>query len=203
MFSAFFLTAANALFLASFEISFLPLAYVVAALVGYLALMGFSRMLAALPLVRALVVNLVLLLAVAAALWALLLATASPIVVFFLFVWVGPAFSLLALGYWALAGRLFDLRQGKRLFGLVGAGEEVVTVIGLFSVPVLVKALGGPVHLLPIALAGLVGCLVIVLTIGARFAATLGGTTTHASAVYRCTAFSSGRRPTASARLGR
>ncbi len=182
LFSAFFLTAANALFLASFEISFLPLAYVVAALVGYLALMGFSRMLAALPLVRALVVNLVLLLAVAAALWALLLATASPIVVFFLFVWVGPAFSLLALGYWALAGRLFDLRQGKRLFGLVGAGEEVVTVIGLFSVPVLVKALGGPVHLLPIALAGLVGCLVIVLTIGARFAATLGGTTTHASA---------------------
>ena len=91
LFSAFFLTAANALFLASFEISFLPLAYVVAALVGYLALMGFSRMLAALPLVRALVVNLVLLLAVAAALWALLLATASPIVVFFLFVWVGPA----------------------------------------------------------------------------------------------------------------
>ena len=72
-----------------------------------------------------------------------------------MFVWVGPAFSLLALGYWALAGRLFDLRQGKRLFGLVGAGEEVSTVVGLFSVPLLVRVLGGPLHLLPIALVGL------------------------------------------------
>ncbi len=167
--SAFFLTAANALFLASFEISFLPLAYIGAAGVGYLALMLFSRLLRTLPLTRALVLNLTLLLVVGAALWGLLLASASPVVVFLRFVWVGPAFSLLALGYWALAGRLFDLRQGKRLFGLVGAGEEVVTVIGLFSVPLLVRVLGAPVHLLPIALVGLLGCLVVVLAIGARF----------------------------------
>ncbi len=47
--------------------------------------------------------------------------------------------------------------------------------------PVLVKALGGPVQLLPLALVGLVGCFVVVLAIGARFAATLGGGTTQAS----------------------
>jgi HEAT repeat protein len=169
LFSAFFLTAANALFLGRFAISYLPLAYVAAALVGYAALMLFSRMLRRQPLVRALVLNLLLLLAVVAGLWLLLLVRDSQAVVFLLFVCVGPAFSLLALGYWALAGRLFDLRQGKRLFGLVGAGEEVVTVAGLFSVPILVKALGGPVHLLPIALAGLVGCLAVVLAIARRF----------------------------------
>jgi AAA family ATP:ADP antiporter len=173
LFSAFFLTSANALFLARFEIAYLPVAYIAAALVGYLALMLFSRLLARVTLARALVLNLVLLLGVAATLWLLVLLTASPVVVFLMFVWVGPAFSLLALGYWALAGRLFDLRQGKRLFGLVGAGEEVVTVVGLFSVPVLVRALGGPVHLLPIALAGLVGCLVVVLAINVRFAGAL------------------------------
>lgn len=187
LFSAFFLTAANALFLARFEISYLPLAYIAAALVGYVALMGFSRLLATLPLQHALLLNLGFLLLVAAALWLLVLATDSSMVVFLMFVWVGPAFSLLALGYWALAGRLFDLRQGKRLFGLVGAGEEVVTVIGLFSVPVLVKALGGPVHLLPIALAGLVGCLVVVLAIGARFRSSLGGATTQAAATSSAT----------------
>jgi AAA family ATP:ADP antiporter len=173
LFSAFFLTSANALFLARFEISYLPIAYIAAALVGYVALMLFSRLLKAVPLPRALVVNLAFLLVVAAALWLAALASASRWVAFLLFVWVGPAFSLLALGYWALAGRLFDLRQGKRLFALVGAGEEVVTVVGLFSVPFLVRVLGGPVHLLPIALAGLVGCLVVVVAINVRFAPAL------------------------------
>ena len=126
LFSAFFLTSANALFLARFEISFLPVAYIATALVGYVALMLFSRLLKAVPLPRALVVNLAFLLVVAATLWLAALASDSRWVAFLMFVWVGPAFSLLALGYWALAGRLFDLRQGKRLFALVGAGEEVV-----------------------------------------------------------------------------
>jgi HEAT repeat protein len=173
LFSAFFLTAANALFLARFEIAYLPVAYIAAALVGYAALMLFSRLLETAPLPRVLVTNIVFLLAVAAGLWLLALGTGSRFVVFLMFVWVGPAFSLLALGYWALAGRLFDLRQGKRLFALVGAGEEVVTVAGLFSVPVLVRVLGGPVHLLPIALAGLVGCLAVVLAMNARFGGAL------------------------------
>ncbi len=162
LFSAFFLTASNALFLARFEISFLPLAYIATAVVGYVALMLFSRLQKRVPLQRLLVLNLVFLFVVAAALWLLALVTGNRWVVFLMFVWVGPAFSLLALGYWVLAGRLFDLRQGKRLFGLVGAGEEVSTVIGLFSVPVLVRVLGGPIHLLPIALVGLVGCLAVV-----------------------------------------
>jgi ATP:ADP antiporter, AAA family len=173
LFSAFFLTASNALFLARFEISFLPLAYIATAVVGYFALMLFSRLQKKVPLPRVLVLNLVFLFVVAAALWLLALATGSRWVAFLMFVWVGPAFSLLALGYWALAGRLFDLRQGKRLFGLVGAGEEVSTVVGLFSVPVLVRLLGGPSRLLPIALVGLVGCLAVVAAINRRFADTL------------------------------
>lgn len=169
VFSAFFLTAANALFLHRFEASYLPVAYIAAGLVGYLALMLFARMQRALSLQRTLLVNLALLLLVAAALWLLVLATDARWVSFAMFVWVGPAFSLLALGYWTLAGRLLDLRQGKRLFGLVGAGEEVATVAGLFSVPLLMRWLGGPQHLLPIALVGLAGCLAVVLATARRF----------------------------------
>ena len=43
VFSAFFLTAANALFLSRFEITWLPVAYIAAAAVGYLAVLAFSR----------------------------------------------------------------------------------------------------------------------------------------------------------------
>jgi AAA family ATP:ADP antiporter len=173
MFSAFFLTAANALFLDRFEISYLPLAYIAAAVAGYAALMLFSRLQRAVSVQRLLVGNLAVLLILTAGFWVLTLTTGNRWVVFLMFAWVGPAFGLVSLGYWALATRLFDLRQGKRLFGLVGAGEEVATVAALFSVPLLLSYLDGPIGLLPLAAAGLVGCLAVVLLITRRLSGTL------------------------------
>jgi ATP/ADP translocase/HEAT repeat protein len=173
VFSAFFLTAANALFLDRFEISYLPLAYIAAGVLGYVALMLFSRAQKAVSVQRLLVANLAVLLILTAGFWLLTVATGSRWVVFLMFAWVGPAFGLVSLGYWALASRLFDLRQGKRLFGLVGAGEEVATVAALFSVPLLLRYLDGPIGLLPLAAAGLVGCLIVVLAITRRLGETL------------------------------
>ncbi|MCG6922311.1 MAG: hypothetical protein LJF15_14685 [Acidobacteria bacterium] len=173
VFSAFFLTAANALFLDRFEISYLPLAYIAAAVLGYVALMLFSRLQKAVPVQSLLTANLAVLLVLTAGFWALTLTTGNRWVVFLMFAWVGPAFGLVSLGYWALASRLFDLRQGKRLFGLVGAGEEVATVAALFSVPLLLRYLDGPIGLLPLAALGLVGCLIVVLSITTRLGADL------------------------------
>lgn len=173
VFCAFFLTAANALFLDRFEISFLPLAYIAAAAVGYVAILAFSRLEKAAGVAALLVTNVAALLLLSGTFWLLARTTASDAVVFAMFVCVGPMFSLVALGYWGLAGRLFDLRQGKRLFGLVGAGEEVSTIAGLFSIPFLVKVLGGPLPLLLFATAGLAGSLVVVVAITRAFRATL------------------------------
>lgn len=173
VFCAFFLTAANALFLDRFEISFLPLAYIAAALVGYVAVLGFSRLEKAAGVGALLVTNLAVLLLFSGTFWFLARTTASEWVVFAMFVFVGPMFSLIALGYWGLAGRLFDLRQGKRLFGLVGAGEEVSTIVGLFSIPFLVRVLEGPLPLVLIATAGLLGSLVVVTVITRAFRATI------------------------------
>ncbi len=173
VFSAFFLTTANALFLDRFEISFLPLAYIAAAVLGYVAVMLFSRLEKTVSVQSLLIINLAVLLILTAGFWSLTLTTGNHWVIFFMFVWVGPAFGLVSLGYWALASRLFDLRQGKRLFGLVGAGEEVATVVGLFSVPLLLRYLDGPIHLLPLAAVGLIGCLIVVLSITRRMGETL------------------------------
>lgn len=173
VFCAFFLTAANALFLDRFEISFLPLAYIAAAAVGYVAVLAFSRLEKSAGVAALLVANLAVLLVVSGAFWFLARTTGNDWVVFAMFVFVGPMFGLVALGYWGLAGRLFDLRQGKRLFGLVGAGEEVSTIVGLFSIPFLVKALEGPLPLLLFATAGLLGSLLVVAGITRAFRATL------------------------------
>jgi AAA family ATP:ADP antiporter len=162
IFSAFFLTAANALFLARFPISVLPLAYIAAALVGYLSVTIFSRLERLVSFGTLLMLNLGTLFAIAAGLWFLRRYTDADWVVFAMFVLVGPMFNLIALGYWGLAGRLFDLRQAKRLFGLVGAGEELSTVIALFSTPFLLKIIAGPDNLVPLAAAGLAGSLMTV-----------------------------------------
>ena len=173
VFAAFFLTAANALFLDRFEISYLPLAYIAAAAVGYLAVLLFSRLEKAVGVGALLVTNLALLVALSGGFWFLAQTTGNKWVIFAMFVCVGPMFSLVALGYWGLAGRLFDLRQGKRLFGLVGAGEEVSTIAGLFSIPFILRALAGPLPLLLIATLGLAGSLSVVFIITREFRAAL------------------------------
>ena len=173
IFGAFFLTAANALFLARFPISVLPLAYIGAAAVGYVSVMLFSRLERRVSIGVLLMVNLGVLLTLATAFWVLRRSTDADWVVFSMFVAVGPMFNLVQLGYWGLAGRLFDLRQAKRLFGLVGAGEELSTIVALFATPLLIRAIGDPTHLVLLAAAGLAGSVATVAYITWRFRGSL------------------------------
>jgi hypothetical protein len=46
------------------------------------------------------------------------------------------------LAFWPLANRMFNVRQGKRLFGLVGSGQWLAIVLTGFLMPVLVAWLG-------------------------------------------------------------
>jgi len=177
VFCSFYFSAANALFLDIFEITYLPIAYIVTAVVGYLAVMLFSRIERLVSLTWVLLLNLLFLLGLALAFWYLVLTWGNKWVVFGMFVWIGPVFNLIFLGYWGMAVRLFDLRQGKRLFGLVGSGEEVTTVACFFSIPLLLRFLPGPVHLLLFSASGIVGCLVIVIVISRLFREQLGEST--------------------------
>lgn len=56
-----------------------------------------------------------------------------------LMIWKGVHWTLLMLEFWALAGLLFNVRQGKRLFGLAAGGEIAAGIIGGLSVTVLVN----------------------------------------------------------------
>src|SRR5215204_4159269 len=94
VFSAFFLTAANALFLARFPISVLPLAYIAAAAVGYVAIMLLSSLERRVSFGALLTINLGALLVLAASFWILRRYSDSDWVVFSMFVVVGPMFNL-------------------------------------------------------------------------------------------------------------
>jgi hypothetical protein len=65
---------------------------------------------------------------------------------------------LTSLVFWGVAERLFNVRQGKRLFSLIGAGELAASILGGFATPLLVPVLGTH-NLLLVSALSLIACL--------------------------------------------
>ena len=150
-------TAAMALFLAHFDATELPYVYMAAAVA--IPCSGFFRLSLAsrLSLGRLLAVDLVFvfvaLLAFRAALmspWVVLVAMVLP-------VWAEVEWVVLNLEFWGLAGHLMNVRQAKRLFGLIGAGELAAGGLVGFLVPAIVERLGTS-NLLLLSAGSVVGC---------------------------------------------
>ena len=65
-------------------------------------------------------------------------ATSSSWLIFGFLIWFRVVEVLLNLEFWGLPGRIFNVRQSKRLLGLIASGEVVARIVGGFSVPLLV-----------------------------------------------------------------
>ena len=53
------------------------------------------------------------------------------------FVMIGPATALIILGFWGTFGRMFDLRQSKRIIGGIDTGQLTATVLAFYSIPII------------------------------------------------------------------
>ena len=72
------------------------------------------------------------------------------------FVLMGPFKVLAFLSFWGMASRVFSLRQGKRLFGLIDAGQVLGAIVIGFSTSLLIPILGATVNLLYVSAGGMV-----------------------------------------------
>ncbi len=160
----FSVTASEPLFLVQWGADKLPYLYIGSALATAAAGAAYTRVAARLSFVTVLVVNLSMLLTVTGAFRLLLTAGGSRSIVLALAIWSFVLGVLLNLGFWSLAGHLMDVRQAKRLFGLIGTGEVVATIAGGLITPLLVRAIGTANLLLvaAAAIAGALGCLIAV-----------------------------------------
>jgi len=86
----------------------------------------------------------------------------------FLAVWAVAYSTLTYMSIWGLFGQLFDTRQAKRLFGLIGAGEFAADIVAGFVTPVVVSAIGS-INLILIAALGLFGSVVFTILISRAF----------------------------------
>jgi AAA family ATP:ADP antiporter len=153
-----FYTAASAVFLAAFAPTTLPYVYIASA--GFVALCGFlyAKLEARLPVSLLLPATLVLLMLSVVG-WRLgLWLTQATWLAFGLLLWLRVLVVLTNLVFWGLAERLFNVRQGKRLFSLIGSGELAASILGGFATPLVVPVLGTHNLLLGSALS-LIACL--------------------------------------------
>ena len=142
MSTSFFETAATALFLVRFDEKILPYIYIAAAVVNTLTGIVYSRIGDRTSFANLMRLTLIFLFVVVCALWLGISLTEVSWLLFGLLIWYRVLSSLTDLEYWAVAMRLYDVRQGKRLFSFIGSGEVVARIASSFSAPLLIGLVG-------------------------------------------------------------
>ncbi len=158
-------TAASAIFIDRFGAQSLPYVYIAVAVVVSLIGFGYTKLESRIAFVPLLVTNLSVLLG-GVVLFYLLLSVFPNFIdpAVGLMVWFEVIWAMTSLEFWGLASRLFDLRQGKRLFGLIGSGDVTATIISGFAMSTIVSVVGVE-NLLFFSMVGLVGSVVMMLII--------------------------------------
>jgi AAA family ATP:ADP antiporter len=135
-------TASGTLFLTAFDSNALPYIYVLVAVVIPLIGLLNTKLESKVSLTTLLAGNLLGYLLVLGGLRLSMSLTSATWPVFAFSVWSEVGWVVTNLTLWGLAGRLLNVRQAKRLFGLIGAGGVVAAVAGGFLMPVIVDLIG-------------------------------------------------------------
>jgi ATP:ADP antiporter, AAA family len=131
--------SAHSFFLSIFDEKMMARGYVVSGLAGIILTSGYTLLQRRIPFRNFAIVNLFFVTLLTLLLWIILLLNPSKGVIFLVFIMLGPLNILAMLGFWGTASRLFTLRQGKRLFGLVDSGLIIGVIISCYAIPVLLS----------------------------------------------------------------
>ena len=157
----FYFTASNAIFLKHFPPRMIPVSFIASGVIVYLAWWIFSQIDKKLSLYRQVLFKFLFVflsvLAISIGVWTFDTAWLA----YIMYTWVRVMVYITLVNFWGMAGRLFNIRQGKRIFGLISIGEVISLIIGYFSIPLILKFLKAP-DLLFLASFALFLCLVMV-----------------------------------------
>ncbi len=135
-------TAAYALFLGVLDAQSLPLIYIGSSIVSTVVSVLYLRLETRYSLAHLLVGQLVLIVLSLVGYRLGLAVSTNRWLIFSLPIYDGVVSTLMYMAFWNLLGRIFNLQQGKRLFGLFGAGQELATIVIGFLMPILVTLIG-------------------------------------------------------------
>lgn len=161
--------SAHSLFLAIFDEKMMARGYVVSGLAGIILTSLYTTLQTRMLFRNFATFNLVFVTIITFLLWLLLLLNPVHWVIFLVFIMLGPLNILAMLGFWGTTSRLFTLRQGKRLFGLVDAGLVFGIIISCYAIPVLLAMNFKPHNILLISVASVLTGSIMQILIGSRF----------------------------------
>ncbi len=155
---------ANALFLSTFGAGRLPMAFIAVSVFAVSVTSLYSRWLRRIDFFRLIIRTLQASIAAMVLFWlALLPASFRPATVFIFYIWVAVIGLIIVSQFWILANAIFNPREAKRLFSVVGAGAIAGGIFGGY----LTKALAGWVGSANLILVG-AGCLTACILLSKR-----------------------------------
>ena len=161
-------TAAHTLFIEAYGPQLIPYAYLAEALlvpvfghfyIHYEHKLGLKKLIAG-----SMAIDLVMLVM----LWAGFTVVEFKPVAFIGMVWFETEFVFCSLWLWGMATQLMTLRQGKRLFGYISAGEPTAIILGGLMTPLILKYLA-PQYLFLLSAFGVAVGIALVLNIMGKF----------------------------------
>ena len=161
--------SAHSLFLSIFDEKMMARGYVVSGVAGIFLTALYTGLQSRMKFRNFATLNLGFVTALSLLLWIAIVLSPAKWVIFLVFIMLGPLNILAALGFWGTAGRLFTLRQGKRLFGLVDAGLVVGIIISCYTIPVLLAFQFESHNILFLSASAVLIATVIQIFIGSKF----------------------------------
>lgn len=158
--NAMFFTSSSAFLVATFPSSIFPYAYLAMGGIGLPVSLFFQQLLKKTSVRNTILISNILLIFSIVLLGFVVHGNAPKWLIFANYVWYRVVAFITVIGFWTMANRAFTLQQGKRLFGLITSGEVVSSMIGFFSIPLLLKILQTQ-DLLFIAAVSMVFCVLL------------------------------------------
>jgi ATP/ADP translocase len=152
---------AHTLFLKTFPDEMIPKAYIISGIIGIILTSIFSKFQSKIKFSKLANATLLIISIIIVLLRVTFVFTNAHWIVFLVFILLGPLNILAILSFWGTVGRIFNLRQGKRLYGIIDSGQVFGIILSSYAIPLILVYLKGTDNLLIISAASIVFAMII------------------------------------------
>ncbi|MEQ8359820.1 MAG: HEAT repeat domain-containing protein [Cytophagales bacterium] len=169
VFISTFEIGSTSLFLEYFNQSDLPKAFIISGLAGVVFTTIFTSLQRSIKFKNLSLINLFVISVLTILLRYSFNFTDDPMLIYLVFIFMGPLKVIAFLGFWGMASRVFSLRQGKRLFGLIDSGQVFGAILIGFSTVLIMQFLPDTKDLLVISSGSILVTLILQFLVNKRY----------------------------------
>ncbi len=160
---------AHTLFLNVFPEDMIPKAYIISGIVGIILTTAFSKIQSKVKFSKLASYSLLFISVIILLMRTLFGFLDTNWVVFIVFIFFGPLNIIAILAFWGTVSRMFNLRQGKRLFGIIDTGQIIGIIISSFAIPLIIVLLKGTNNILFISAASIFLAMLVEIIISKKY----------------------------------